>query len=288
MSIWKSKLEEKLRPAKLPAFDGINAGANRRAISLLPVPTEEDSHYISDTHSIKYRQLLLVMEGKQSNACLRIFSEREKTRSAILIYRGRVFGCIHGDKQSGQQRFGVQAYRKALAQLASPNNLMDTYLLTNELVLAAGSLFHGRHLTTSGTTGVERFSCATETLLKSKLPGCVVISSNFSNTVCLVYVFFNQIIGVYSFRDGWVEPTYESALHYVEFTHGCRISATALAARNRQEARNLTFSLSGLDADRVAGNEIGLHGCDAPTTPQETFSRCRKAKKSSVFVGSKR
>lgn len=289
MSVWKTKLEDKHRAAKLVAHAGIESGANKRAVNLLPVPGEHDNHDIFTSSDIRYKSLLLSMEAKQSNACLRIFSEREKSRSAILIYRGRVMGCMHGEKQTGQHLFGEQAYRKAIDDLARPDNLVDTYLLSQELVLAAGALFHGHQIKVAGANGTQQFINAAVVLQNSNFPGCIVVNSNFSHTVCLVYMFFGKIIGVYSFKHGWVEPSYESAIHYAEFTHGCRISATALAARNTREAEALTFSLSGLDAEAITVPLPTLHNCD-PALWSSKLSRPtpQNVRSASIFVGNKR
>ena len=62
----------------------------------------------------------------------------------------------------------------------------------------------------------------------------------------MVYIFKGQIIGVYSFSEGWVQSTYEKALEYVVNSPNAQVMASALAASNIKEVESLTFSLTGL------------------------------------------
>ncbi|HEY9714033.1 MAG TPA: hypothetical protein V6C72_11215, partial [Chroococcales cyanobacterium] len=79
--------------------------------------------------------------------------------------------------------------------------------------------------------------------------GCIVINNGENLAVCMVYIFGGRIIGVYSFKRGWIEPSYEAALKHLLSTKGSSVMASGLFAENLQEVQALTFSLTGL-ADR--------------------------------------
>lgn len=248
MFAWKDKKGFQESIAKLVSAESNGKGANRRAINLVPLPVVQERHEISQSHRIRYHQLLVSIEARQSTCCLRVISEHEKSRSAILVFRGRVLGCIYGSKDQGHQIFGQEAHSLAMADLAKPDNIVDTYLLSEELVLAGGALFHGEPIDPPmpRMSSEEAFEAAATHLMHTNSPGCIVVNSQENEAVCMVYIFRGHIIGVYSFKDGWVGSLYESALHYVVGTPNTRIMASALAAHSIKEVEVMTFSLTGI------------------------------------------
>jgi hypothetical protein len=251
MFAWKEK-SSLGKVEKACAIDPQPNGVNRRAIGLLPLPENRDQHKISRSEALRYKQLLLTIEARQSSCCLRIIATSRKARSAILIYKGRVIGCLHGSKHIGQQIFGEDAHREALVDLAHPENIVDAYLLSEDIVLAAASLFHGQVLKISpAIPAAQSYVSAIQNLASANSVGCVVISNQDSCAVCMVYVFSGRIVGVYSFADGWLPPTLEAGLEKIHLLPGAKIMASALTAKNECEAVRLTFSLTGLNEQHV-------------------------------------
>jgi len=246
MFAWKDRKGFQETIAKLVSAENNGQGANRRAINLVPLPTVRETHEIAQSHRIRYHQLLVSIEAKQSTCCIRVISETSKSRSAILVFRGRVLGCLHGSKSTDQQLFGQEAHQRAMSELAKPDNIVDTYLLSEELVLAGGALFHGNQVDHLGGSPEEAFESAATHLMHSNSPGCIVINSANSEALCMVYIFGGHIIGVYSFSEGWVKSTYETALEYVVSTPNTQVMASALAASSIKEVEEMTFSLTGL------------------------------------------
>src|SRR5580693_1581666 len=129
-----SKADEQLRKYK---------GTNRRAISLMPGPALRDTQDIPVSDQTKFRQMLLSIEANQSSCCIKITSPKHKSRGAVLVFRGRVVGCMYGNKRLERQLFGQEAYSCVLADISHQSNVIDAYLLSEDLVLAAASLFNG-------------------------------------------------------------------------------------------------------------------------------------------------
>jgi hypothetical protein len=202
--------------------------------------------------------LLLSIEANQSTCCLRITSPRHKSRSAILIFRGRALACIYGSKRFGQQLFAAQAYDHILADMSHRDNILDAYILSEDLVLAASSLFHGEVFNArDGASAEEVFESAHNCLAHAQKPGCIVINDQDNLPVAIVYLFGGKIVGVFSHRDGWVSTNYETAARYLQQTRNGKVFASMLSARNTQEVQDLTFSLSGL-GDRSANQWTGI------------------------------
>ncbi|HEY9787778.1 MAG TPA: hypothetical protein V6D17_20495 [Candidatus Obscuribacterales bacterium] len=252
MFAWKEKRDSKTRIEKLMADHQEHFGANRRAIGLFPTPRNRAIHDVSQSHSLRYHQLLISIEGNHQTCCLRIVSPAHKSRSAIMVFRGRVLGCMYGRKGMQQQLFGQQALEQAMSDLAHPESILDAYLLPEDLVLAAGGLFHGSAIDCPATMSAEQvFESSCEMLMRSNMPGCVVVNDYRNLAVCMVYVFGGRIVGVYSFNEGWVETSFEAGLRYVTGTYGARVMGSMLPCHNVKEVMDLTISLTGL-ADRKA------------------------------------
>jgi hypothetical protein len=257
MYAWRKKAPTNSETNKTFTDRSTFTGANRRAIGLIPVPLDEAADKIPLPGSLRYRELLVSIEGKQSTCCLRIISPRRRSRSAVLIFRGRVMGCIYGAKNLGRQLMGEEAHMRAMSDMALPDNTLDAHNLDEEIVLAAASLFHGSVLQPPDEIQ-EIYEWCIEAAIASDLPACVVVNDSAHVPVCMVYLVKGKIVGVYSFKDGWVSSAYEAGLKYVLETPGVNISASVLDSRSEEELAGLTFSLTGL-ADRDDQKWSGGH-----------------------------
>jgi hypothetical protein len=224
------------------------SGANRRAINMMPLPLANDGHEIAQTTTIKFHHLLVSIEGNQRTCCLKIISPKRKSRSALLIFRGRVIGSLYGAKSLDKQSFAKEAHSSALTELATPGNILDAYQLPEDLVLASASMFHGQVLDYNyGYTPHQIYQAAADQIKNFGLPGCVVVSTENDEMVCMVYFAQGRTIGVYSSKDGWVDVS--SAGSYIANTRGAKVLASVLPVNGLEDVARLTFSLTGL-ADR--------------------------------------
>jgi hypothetical protein len=222
-------------------------GLNRRATGLMPMPTSKENHEILLAGSIRYTNLLLSIESRQTSCCLRVVSPSKKSRCAILIYHGRVMGCIYGRKGLEQQLFGKEAYHQAVNDLLQPSTLIDAYPLSEELVLAAGALFQGNLSVVPSTLPAEQLYLKTvSVMLERGAVGCVVINNPDGMAKCVTYVFAGKIVGLYSFAKGWLVPIIESGAGHVKCSPYDEIMVSTLSAANAQDVLNNTFSLTGL------------------------------------------
>ncbi len=215
---------------------------------MIPIAASGTTHEVAHTSTVRFHQLLISLEGNQRTGCLRIVSRKRKSRSAIMLYKGRVVGCLYGSKQMDYQYMQQDAHRFALRDLAAPGNVLDAYELPEELVLAAASLFHGDVLNINASgTAHEMFEQALRAIGELKMPGCIVVNTGADEMVCMVYLHEGRIIGVFSARDGWSKPTYEVAIGYLKNTNrNTRVMASYLAMTDNL-AQSIGFSLTGLD-----------------------------------------
>jgi hypothetical protein len=258
MFAWKEKRDTSTKIAKILSGHAETTGANRRAIGLVPVPKEREIHEVNKSNGLKHQQLLVSIEGNHQTCCLRVISPFHKSRAAIMVFRGRVIGCLYGNKRLGHQLFGADALERAVADLGHPDSILDAYMLPEDLVLAAGALFHGNSLMFSPDLTAEQvFEASCENLMRSNMPGCIVVNNHQDMAVCMVYIFGGHIVGVYSFTEGWVETSFESGLKYVSQNRGGKVMASMLPCHNVDEVMQLSISLSGL-ADRSSNQFEGI------------------------------
>jgi len=248
--VWKEKLTVKEEIDKITLLDATTRGSNRRAVGLVPAPKGDDANReISEAKKLRYQQLLINIEGKQSTCCIKIFSPKRKSRSALLTFRGRVLGCVYGRKELESQLINYDAFEQFQDDISVPESIVDTYILPENLALAAGSLFHGDVFHQPANSNAdETFRFVYSNLVKTQMPGCIVLKRMGSDEVLsFIYMFGGEVIGVYTFTDGWLESSYQQALDLVEGRITTVVSASKLNACNIEEVHDMTFSLTGID-----------------------------------------
>jgi hypothetical protein len=235
-------------------------GNNRRVIGLLPDPTKEEGAPDPAIANSNHHRLLVALEAEQRTCCLKMTSEKRKSRGALLIFRGRVLGTIYGSKFLNEQLLDRAAYARVCRDLADPDSSVKAYGLDQGMVIAAAALFHGHPFDLASTPPIENvFTTYLYSLMQVNMPGCLVVRDSNQLVVILAYVFAGRLVGLYSARDGWLPPVVSIAVDQVMRFPQATVSGSMLQARNVDEVFELTFSLSGL-ADRTMDNWTGVSG----------------------------
>ena len=222
-------------------------GLSRRAISLMPAPQSKGKDVLTFRNESDWNRLSLAIEASQKSGCLLIQSEKIKSRSAMLIFRGRILSCMYRNKGQGFHVFGDYAFESAVSDLKSASKRVDVYPLPDSLVIAAASLFHGMILPVKATGSAATFDAALRQLVESNLPGCIVITGKKEPTVGIVYIFDGRIIGLHCSKRGWLDASAKEAQQYLARNKHVRIQACMLPCENVVEVLHHTFSPSGLD-----------------------------------------
>lgn len=261
---FRKKSEDALRLAADTATAHRPKGANttpdacKRAVGMFP-DVDTRTQDLKDTYSLKFHHLLISLEGAERTGCLKITSSRARSRSAILLYRGRVVGAVYGRKQMRGQYLHEDAHKCALSDLASPGNVLDAYELPEELVLAAASLFYGETLDTSSEHNPETaFDYAVSSLMRSGLPGTVVVNTMNQETMCVIYIAKGRVVGVFSATEGWTRASADTVKRFMRGGN-CRVHASILPM---DDLRSIGFSLTGL----------GDKGARIDASPYQDFS----------------
>jgi hypothetical protein len=221
-------------------------GVSRRATNLLPAPVTTSDVLLKGAAINGYSNLLLSLEANQKSGCLIIQSDKNKSRSGILIFRGRILGCMYGQKNLKNYLFEGHAYEKALHDLQGIRKTVDVYGLKDEIVIAASALFHGPAFEEPDMPPAQFFEEVQAQLLESAVPGCIVMTDKTDDATLIVYIFAGQIVGVHSSRKGWLQADKITVQKYLNKYPQQRIQACILPCRNVVEVNQYSFSLSGL------------------------------------------
>jgi hypothetical protein len=222
-------------------------GSNRRTIGLLPLPRNRQEHEIVASGGVKLQQLLLSIEARRISCCIRVFSDNSKSRSSILVYRGRLAGCVYGRRDLSRQLYGKPAFEQIMTEMLSPHNIIDAYPLNDEIVLASASLFHGGlNDVFGGAAAIKVYPNCARMMMVNKRTGCLVVNSGTEAAVCVTYMFEGRIVGVYSFTEGWLTKTQAAALDCIE-CNTCTGMSMSMLPVETDVAEVLTESLTGLD-----------------------------------------
>jgi hypothetical protein len=250
--ITRRAAEAVLRVKQQPAAAAPALG--KRAVGFFPETAARNAE-VRDTVAVRFHHLLVSLEGSERTGCMKISSQHSQSRSAMLLYRGRVVGAVYGARSMRGQYLQEDARKCALLDLASPGNMLDAYELPEELVLSAASLFYGETLDFSVAQSLEQtFDTAIASLQRSGLPGCVVVNSWEEQTICIVYIAAGRIVGLFSAADGWTHGTPQSAKRFLRDGR-CKIHASILPLTGQPR---FGFSLTGLaDRPSVAFNATG-------------------------------
>src|SRR5579883_1746343 len=174
-------------------------GPSKRATNLMPSIKLGASEDISSVERADRNRLMISIEAQQKSCCLQLQSERNKSRSAVLIYRGRVISCIYSSKSLGSYVFNQTAFDLAIRDLASPGSKLSMYVLSDEVVIAAAALFHGDVIELPREqNAAQSFDIACDRLTQSRKPGVIVLEHRNDMSVCMVYVFDGKIVAIYS------------------------------------------------------------------------------------------
>ena len=182
-------------------------GLSRRAISLMPAPQSPGKDVLTFKNESDWSRLSIAIEASQKSGCLLIQSEKSKSRSAMLIFRGRILSCMYRNRNQGCHVFGDFAFESAVKDLKFAGKRVDVYPLHDNLVIAAASLFHGMILPLKTTDSNEAFDAAFNQLVEANLPGCIVITGKKVHTVAIIYIFGGEIIGLHCSKRGWLDAS---------------------------------------------------------------------------------
>jgi hypothetical protein len=196
---------------------GLNlTGTNKRLLGLLPLPAKSGTHELSWSNHLDPVEVLASAELKRLSGVVRVISDKHKFRSAMLLFKGRVVGCMHSQLGSNGVSTDEQARKAFLESMYESFTLVDVYRLDPDLVLAAGAFFYSTADRARIDSATPDFVLGTIKLMLENLQtGCTTINTK-DGTIGTVYTRLGAIVGVYSFKEGWLPADIDSVEYCLE------------------------------------------------------------------------
>jgi len=262
MFSWKERRSQSEQAQMLKDTVSNAKGLNKRAVGLFPQPKEERPADIDLSSQVKFHNLLVAIEGREDTCVIRMISPSKKCRSAALVFRGRVLACVYGRDDSDTQMLGHEAFNEAKLQMLCSDAIVDTYKIDDKTAIAASSMFHGElYDPQCMMTPQDVLHYSLEHLLESNAPGSIVINEG-DGARAIVYTFKGKVHGIFSFKDGWIEPSEENARGLLHEVYNATISASKLRLCNIWELKPYTFSLTGLEEQLSSGKQYASLSLD--------------------------
>lgn len=232
-------------------------GTSRRAINFFPgrglSPKTRANLTLSNKQPILPQ--LISIEAQKLSGCIKMESNRFKSRSAALIYRGRVIACVYGSKARPEQVFGPEAYSLMMSEISSVNSEVTSYALTEEVVLSAASMFHGGVFNASpDQDNMESLSGCMQFIHDLAAPGSIAVADQGGNPVCFLYLSGGSLLGINSLNSAVKEKDMRSVRQYLQKNAQSQIMANSMVTENTSIDR-LTFSMLGKSAQRPPAPE---------------------------------
>jgi hypothetical protein len=170
----------------------------QRATDLLVPPPDPES---VDSFVMKERSLEWVLtdaEGGMRTGCIRIVSDKNQTRSAILLYRGRCVGCITGNRVMGNGISKELALGQALKQLEDEDTGVSIYPLPDELTLPLSALFFGYPVERTDNLDTQSYlDYLLDWLNNKQQTACIALSFPAHHATCLIFVYQGAFKGAF-------------------------------------------------------------------------------------------
>jgi hypothetical protein len=177
----------------------------RRAVDIImPSITGKLNHSVkSSDYDIK--RLLADLEASELTGCIKAESSEVLSRSAALLYKGRVVGCIYGRKPQPQTQVLEASLKAMMADLVLSSTEMQVYELPDEVVISMSALFLGVPIGAGQTADAgDSKSYIGELMPSLEEKGdtaCVMVSTTDKPSRILGFVHRGQAFGSYSIVD---------------------------------------------------------------------------------------
>lgn len=174
----------------------------RRAVDLLMPPVQDAVPNRFKIKDYDLEWLITDLEGGMRTGCVKASSEEQLSRSAMLIYRGRVVGCIYGSKKMNDAHPTEQSLSFMLRDLALPETEVTVYDLPEKVTLAMSSLFMGYPVQRNDEVGSRAyFDYLCNWFADKKQTACLAINMSGGHGMCLAFVHDGNYIGAFYVED---------------------------------------------------------------------------------------
>lgn len=227
-------------------------GTSRRAINYFPSSSLSPKSKVKLAFSNEKPILpqLISIEAAKVSGCIKMESERFKSRAAVLIYKGRVIACVYGSKAHPEQLFGTAGYVAMMSEISSVHSDVSSYALDEKVVLSAASMFHGEVFNASPEQDPKlSLSSCMKFIEELSASGSIAVADNSGRAVCLLYLSGSSLLGINSLHSSVREKDIRSIWQYLKNNPQAKIMANSFAPED-DSVNAFTFSMLSQSAQR--------------------------------------
>ncbi|MBX3077314.1 hypothetical protein KF707_00940 [Candidatus Obscuribacterales bacterium] len=185
----------------------------RRAVDIImPSLTGKLNHAVKSA-DFDVKRLLADLAASELTGCIKAESSEVLSRSAALLYKGRVVGCIYGRKPQPQTQVLEASLKAMMDDLMLQSTEMQVYELPDEVVIAMSALFLGVPIGAGQTADAGDPKAYIKDLMPSLAEkndtACVMVSTTDKPSRILGFVHQGKPFGSYSIVDQNFTPGFE-------------------------------------------------------------------------------
>jgi hypothetical protein len=227
----------------------------RRAIDLiLPAIGEDQPSTNMRIGDEDVEWLITTLEGGMRTGCVKAFCEPRKSRSAVLLYRGRAVGCIYGNKSLPEPQPTEPSLQMMINDLNEPETNIVIYDLPEEVTLAMSALFLGYPVDRSDDLDARSYiEYIGSWLSQREQTACLAVSLSAGGT-CLAFVHKGRYVGSFYVEDQKFSADLKTLYDLIANDKGAQVHASILPPELTSSSVRFGFSLSM--AKKAAANSV--------------------------------
>jgi hypothetical protein len=223
----------------------------KRATDLILPPIDPESLEEFKMGDYDLEWLITNLEGGKRTGCVKAVCDRRQSRSAMLLYRGRVVGCVHNSTSRQETPPSEQSLQSMLGDLEMPETLVEVYDLPENVILAMSALFLGYPVQRNDDYDARKYMDYICDWFESKAStGCLAITLPSFAATCLGFVYKGQFVGAFNVESQEFSTNKEFVYELFRKDSKSNMDASMLPPEVTSSAVRFGFSLSMADRQR--------------------------------------
>ncbi len=217
----------------------------KRATDLMIPPISAEYAVRINMEEYDLEWLITDLEGGARTCCVKASCESNKSRSSLLLYRGRVLGCIYGSRSTPDTRPTEESLQMMLTSLNFSDSEVEIYDLPESVVLAMSALFLGYPVYRNDDYDTRAYMDYICGWFEGKqLTACLAITLPSNASTCLAFVYRGQFCGAFYVEDQRFTTDREFVYQLFRNDPKANIEASILPSELTSSSVRFGFSLS--------------------------------------------
>ena len=218
----------------------------KRATDLIMPPIDNRQHNkmrIAQADDLLW--LITDLEGGSRTGCIKASCPELKSRSALLLFKGRAVGCVYGNKALKKSHPTESSLQLMLSDCKLPGAEMEMYALPDEVTLAMAALFIGYPVERSDDLDAETyFEYISSWFLQKASIACVSFTLPSTQSTMLALICYGKYFGTYHVDDCEFSPNLQYLISKLRKNRDAKAEAFILSPELTSASVRLGFSLS--------------------------------------------